>query len=303
MEIDEIKSRIEELKAISEKSGIDISAEYRSLLKKLESRSFEDSVWSRVEIARHAKRPTTLDYVGLIFDDFLELHGDRLFADDPAMVGGLALLDGLPVTIIGHQKGRNVKENIERNFGMAHPEGYRKALRLAEQAEKFGRPLIEFLDTPGAFCGIAAEERGIGRAIAVNLKRFSTLKVPIVTVVIGEGGSGGALGIGVGDVLIMLENAIYSVISPEGCASILLRDSSKAKEAAKLMKLTAFDLKELGIADRIVPEPPGGAHENPEEVATTLKKEISKSIENLWKRSQKGLLKERRKRLMSVGVF
>ncbi len=297
-----VKEKLQELRELSEQTmGVDIGEE----LKRIESKIVTGGIdaWSRVELARHSERPTTLDYANLIFDEFVELHGDRCFGDDPALVGGIAIFNGLPVTFMGHQKGKNVKENIKRNFGMAHPEGYRKALRLALQAEKFGRPIVSFLDTPGAFCGISAEERGIGRAIAENLKVFSGLKVPIIVVVIGEGGSGGALGIGVGDYLIMLENAVYSVISPEGFASILLRDAGRAKEAASLMKLTAYDLREFGIVDTIIKEPKGGAHISREETASILKQELQRALDILRKKSIRSLLKDRRRRLFSIGVY
>ena len=304
IKIDKIKRKIEEIESISKSElGIDISTDLRGVIEKLEGRQKTIDPWKRVELARHTDRPTTLDYVRLIFDDYMELHGDRYFGDDPAMVGGVGIFGGVPVTFIGHQKGKNVKENVKRNFGMAHPEGYRKALRLALQAEKFNRPIISFLDTPGAFCGIPAEERGIGRAIAEKLKVFAGLKIPIVVVIIGEGGSGGALGIGVGDFFIMLENAVYSVISPEGFASILLRDAGKAKEAASLMKLTAEDLKNFGVIDRIVEEPGGGAHVEMERTASLLKREIQNALDMLKKRSIRTLLKERRKKLFSIGVY
>ncbi len=302
--IEEIKKKIEEIEGISKNElGIDISKDLKSVIERIEGGDRQTGAWRRVELARHSDRPTTLDYVEMIFEDYIELHGDRYFGDDPAMVGGVGIFNGLPVTFIGHQKGKNVKENIRRNFGMAHPEGYRKALRLALQAEKFNRPIISFLDTPGAFCGIPAEERGIGRAIAENLKVFSGLKVPIVVVIIGEGGSGGALGIGVGDFFIMLENAVYSVISPEGFASILLRDASKAKEAASLMKLTAEDLKNFGIIDRVIEEPGEGAHAEKEKTASLLKGAIQDALTTLRKKSVRSLLKERRKKLFSIGVY
>ncbi len=302
--INEIKKKIEEIERISKVDlGIDISEDLRGVIERIEGKGKVGDAWQRVELARHTERPTTLDYVNMIFDNYIELHGDRYFGDDPAIVGGIGVFNGLPVTFMGHQKGKNVKESIKRNFGMAHPEGYRKALRLALQAEKFNRPIISFLDTPGAFCGIPAEERGIGRAIAENLKVFSGLKVPIIVVIIGEGGSGGALGIGVGDFFIMLENAVYSVISPEGFASILLRDASKAKEAASLMKLTAEDLKSFGIIDRVIKEPGEGAHSEKERTASLLKREIQNALDFLRKRSIRTLLKERKKKLFSIGVY
>ena len=225
------------------------------------------TAWDRVLLARKSDRPKAQEYINAIFDEFIELHGDRNFGDDKAIIGGIATLDGMPVTVIGEQKGRNAKENIERNFGMPNPEGYRKALRLMKQAEKFNRPVITFIDTPGAYPGMGAEERGQGEAIARSIMEMSSLKVPIICVVIGEGSSGGALAIGVGDKVVMLENAIYSILSPEGFASILYKDSSKAKEAAENMKLTAKDLKELNIIDDVIKEPEGGAQEDFEKVA------------------------------------
>jgi len=234
-----------------------------------------------VRISREFKRPTTLEYVDLILDDFIEMHGDRRFSDDRAIIGGIGMLDGMPVTLIGHQKGRDVKENIERNFGMAHPEGYRKALRLMKEAERFGRPVINFIDTPGAYPGIGAEERGQAEAIAYNLYEMSGLKVPIISLITGEGGSGGALALGVADRVFMLENCIYSVISPEGCAAILWKDSTKAKAAAEAMKITSRDLYEMGIIDGIIPEPPEGAHTNPRLTARNIKQKLIETIAEL----------------------
>ena len=230
------------------------------------------TAWDRVLLARMPERPKAKEYIDAIFDDFMELHGDRTFGDDKAIIGGIATLNGMPVTVIGEQKGRNARENIERNFGMPNPEGYRKALRLMKQAEKFKRPVITFIDTPGAYPGMGAEERGQGEAIARNIMEMSSLKVPIICVVIGEGSSGGALAIGVGDKIAMLENAVYSVLSPEGFASILYKDSSKAKEAAENMKMTAKDLKEFKIIDDIIKEPEGGAQEDFEKLSNDVKK-------------------------------
>ncbi|MFP4067995.1 MAG: acetyl-CoA carboxylase carboxyltransferase subunit alpha, partial [Spirochaetaceae bacterium] len=254
MKAEEIRRKIDELKRLAAEHDVDINEDLSRLVSKLEGEGEGGPVeaggmraWERVQLARHQDRPTTLDYIDRMSDRYIELHGDRAFADDPAMVGGLAEIDGVYFTFIGHQKGRNMKENLKRNYGMAHPEGYRKALRLAKQAEKFGRPVLSIIDTPGAYPGISAEERGIGEAIARNLKEFAALRTPVIAVIVGEGGSGGALGIGVGDYLIMLENTVYSVISPEGFASILLRDSRKAEEAAALMRMTAYDLKTYGI--------------------------------------------------------
>ena len=251
------------------------------------------TAWDRVQLARMIERPKALDYINKLFDDFIELHGDRNFADDKSIVGGIATLEGMPVTIIGEQKGKNAKENIERNFGMPNPEGYRKALRLMKQAEKFNRPIITFIDTPGAYPGMGAEERGQGEAIARNIMEMSQLKVPILCVVIGEGSSGGALAISVGDRIIMLENAVYSILSPEGFASILYKDASKAKEAAETMKATAKDLKELGIIDEIIKEPEGGVQNNFEKVQKDLKRYLTKTIKELKELTIEELLKQR----------
>lgn len=237
--------------------------------------------WEKVKLARMPVRPTGLDYIGRIFDDFLELHGDRYYGDDKAIVGGLAFFKGIPVTVIAQQKGRNTKENIMRNFSMPHPEGYRKALRLMKQAEKFHRPVICFIDTPGAFCGIGAEERGQGEAIASNLAEMIMLKTPIISVVISEGGSGGALALGVADRVYMLENAIYSILSPEGFASILYKDASKAEQAANDMKLTAQDLYQFGIIDGIIAEPEGGAHNDYQQVAKSVEEVLEKDLKLL----------------------
>ena len=251
------------------------------------------SAWDRVLLARKADRPKALDYIEYIFDEFMELHGDRLYGDDKAIVGGLAYLDDMPVTVIGEQKGKTTKENMERNFGMPEPDGYRKALRLMKQAEKFKRPIITFIDTPGAYPGIGAEERGQGEAIARNIMEMSSLKVPIICVVIGEGSSGGALAIAVGDKIVMLENAIYSILSPEGFASILYKDSSKAKEAAEDMKATAKDLKDLGIIDEIIKEPKEGLQNNFEKVTKKLQKYLIESIKELKELGNKKMLEER----------
>ena len=260
----EIERKIASLKEFGASSGSDVAPELKKLeeqAKKLRNDIFGSLTdWQRIQLARHPKRPYTLDYVKLIFEGFTELHGDRAFADDRAMACGFAFLDGKPVMVMGQQKGRDIQENMERNFGMAHPEGYRKALRLMKLAEKFNRPIITFIDTTGAYPGIGAEERGQAEAIARNLREMSSLKVPVVSVVIGEGGSGGALGIGVANRMLMLENAWYSVISPEGCAAILFRDATKAPEAARALKITATDLKHFGIVDEIIAEPQGGAH-------------------------------------------
>ena len=251
------------------------------------------SAWDRVLVARQVDRPKSSDYIENIFDDFIEFHGDRCFGDDKSIIGGIAMLKDIPVTVIGEQKGKNAKENIERNFGMPNPEGYRKALRLMKQAEKFKRPIITFIDTPGAYPGMGAEERGQGEAIARNIMEMSSLEVPIICVVIGEGSSGGALAIGVGDRIVMLENAIYSILSPEGFASILYKDSSKAKEASEKMKLTAQDLKDLEIIDEIIKEPKEGLQNNFEKVTKKLQKYLIESIKELKELGNKKMLEER----------
>ena len=251
------------------------------------------TAWDRVMLARKMERPKALDYINEIFEDFIELHGDRNFGDDKAIIGGIAVLEGKPVTVIGEQKGKKAKENMERNFGMPNPEGYRKALRLMKQAEKFNRPIITFIDTPGAYPGMGAEERGQGEAIAKNIFEMSKLEVPIICVVIGEGSSGGALAIAVGDRIVMLENAIYSILSPEGFASILYKDSNKAKEAAEDMKATAKDLKSFGIIDKIIKEPEDGAEKDFESVVKELKSYIKKSLKELNKLSKEELVNER----------
>ena len=258
------------------------------------------AAWDRVMLARQMERPKALDYIKYIFDDFMEFHGDRCFGDDKAIIGGIARLGDTPVTVIGEQKGKNVKENMERNFGMPEPDGYRKALRLMKQAEKFKRPIITFIDTPGAYPGIGAEERGQGEAIARNIMEMSMLKVPIICVVIGEGSSGGALAIAVGDKIVMLENAIYSILSPEGFASILYKDSSKAKEAAEDMKATAKDLKDLGIIDKIIKEPEGGVQNDFEKVADSIKKYLIKNIKELEEIPEKELIKNRYEKFRSM---
>lgn len=256
-----------------------------------------------VQIARKVARPTSLQYIEYIFDDFIEFHGDRSFGDDKAVVGGIALLDGRPVTVVGIQKGQTVEENIERNFGSPHPDGYRKALRMMKQAEKFSRPVITFINTSGAFCGVTAEERGQGEAIARNLYEMSGLKVPILSIIIGEGGSGGALALAVADSVWMLENSIYSILSPEGFASILWKDSSRAGEAAQIMKLTAQDLLELEVIDKIIPEAEGGADLNFELTASILRKNIIEEINLLCAKKGKTLLDDRYKRFRKYGEY
>ncbi len=283
----ELEEKIKELQNFMEEKNLDLKDEIGRLkerAKKLQKEIYSNlEAWQVLKIARHTDRPTSLDYIEYITDDFLELHGDRKFSDDLALIGGIALINGKPVTIIGHQKGESTKENLKRNFGMAHPEGYRKAMRLMKQAEKFNRPVISLINTPGAYPGVGAEERGQAEAIARNIMEMSALKVPIIVVVTGEGGSGGALGIGVGDEIMMFEYSYYSVSTPEACAAILWKDASQADKAADALTITSSELKKLGIIDRIIPEPIGGAHKNPEKAAQLLKKEISRSINKLSK--------------------
>ncbi|HHW13580.1 MAG TPA: acetyl-CoA carboxylase carboxyltransferase subunit alpha [Firmicutes bacterium] len=293
----ELEKRIAELRQFTSEKEIDLSAEIRTLEQKAESLRQQIyanlSSWQRVLLARHPRRPLTLDYIDRIFDDFIELHGDRNYRDDKAIVGGLALLDGRPVTVIGEQKGKDTKENIARSFGWPYPEGYRKALRLMRQAEKFGRPVVTFIDTAGAFPGLEAEERGQAEAIARNLFEMAQLEVPIVCVVIGEGGSGGALAIGVGDRVYMLENAVYSVISPEGCAAILWHDAELKTKAADALRLTAADLLNLGVIHGVVPEPVGGAHRDYDEAARNVKETIVRALKELEKLSPSELKEQR----------
>ena len=289
------------LQDIAQKSGLDISEELGKITAKLQSSGALSKTWEHVELARHSDRPRTLDYIDMLFEDFTELHGDRFFGDDPAMVGGIGFIEGRAVTVIGNQKGRNLRETIDRNGGMANPEGYRKALRLAKQAEKFRRPIVTFIDTQGAYPGLGAEERGIGEAIAVNLREFSRLKTPIICFIIGEGGSGGALGIGVGDKIYMLENAIFSVISPEGCASILLRDSSRAKDAAVMLKITSREVLGLKMINGVINEPKDGAHTDPLKTAEAVRMQLLKDIADLSKRDPAVLVKYRSKKIRSIG--
>lgn len=303
----DLEKQILELKDFSAKGRIGLDGEIKSLEKKLEELRLTVygtlTPWQRVQLARHPKRPYTLDYITLMMTDFTELHGDRLFADDKAIITGFAKLDGKVVGVIGHQKGRDTKENLMRNFGSAHPEGYRKAMRIMELAAKFNHPILCFVDTPGAYPGVGAEERGQAHAIAYNLREMIDLPVPILIAVIGEGGSGGALGIGVGDKVFVLENAYYSVISPEGCAAILWKDRSRAPEAASTLRLTAKDLLELGIIDEVVPEPLGGAHRGAEKTAATLKEVLLKHLTPLQKLSKEKLLQERYEKFRKMGIF
>ncbi len=304
--IAELEAKIEELRLVGEDSEVNINDEIERLQEKnvaLTEQVFSDlSAWQVAQIARHPQRPYTLDYARLIFEDFDELHGDRHFADDSAIVGGIARLEDRPVMIIGHQKGRETREKVKRNFGMPRPEGYRKALRLMEMAERFKLPIMTFIDTPGAYPGIDAEERGQSEAIAYNLAVMSRLKTPIISTVVGEGGSGGALAIGVCDELLMLQYSTYSVISPEGCASILWKSAEKASDAAKAMGITSERLHELGLVDRIVQEPLGGAHRDAELMAASLRKQLLECLERLEGLSTEELVQQRYKRLMSYGI-
>lgn len=303
----ELERKIEELKNFTSSEKIDLDKEIRRLEKRLEEvkREVYDNLtpWQRVQIARHPNRPYTLDYVELISSDFIELHGDRTFGDDKAMIGGIAKIDEEKVMIIGHQKGKDIKQQVMRNFGCAHPEGYRKALRLMKTAEKFGIPIISFIDTPGAYPGVGAEERGQAEAIATNLKEMILLQVPIIAIVIGEGGSGGALGIGVGDKICVLEHAYYSVISPEGCSAILWKKEGSAEQAAEVLKLTAKDLLNLEIIDEVITEPLGGAHRDYKEIALNVKESILRHLRELKKLNKEELIKKRYLKYRKIGVF
>ncbi len=301
----ELENRIAELRASeAPQAARDEISRLEERLHRLQQKVYGGlTAWQRARLARHPKRPHTLDFFRLLLDDFVEMHGDRVFGDDKAIVGGLASFDGEPVVVIGHQKGRDTRENIARNFGMPHPEGYRKALRLMQFAAKFGKPILTFIDTPGAYPGLGAEERGQAEAIARNLREMAGLRTPILCVVTGEGGSGGALAIGVGNRVLMLEYAIYSVISPEGCAAILWGDAAKAQEAAELMRVTAPDLLRLGVIDAIVPEPVGGAHRNWEATATNLRAALRDQLWELKSKSGEELVEERYEKFRRIGVF
>jgi acetyl-CoA carboxylase carboxyl transferase subunit alpha len=305
--IAELETKIEELRYVQNESAVDISEEIERLDKKSHQLTKEIysslSPWQVTQIARHPQRPYTLDYVNEIFTDFEELHGDRSFADDSSIVGGLARFNGLACMVVGHQKGRDTKERALRNFGMSRPEGYRKALRLMKLAEKFGMPLFTFVDTPGAYPGIGAEERGQSEAIGRNIYEMSQLEVPIVTTIIGEGGSGGALAISVGDQVLMLQFSVYSVISPEGCASILWKTADRASEAAEALGITAHRLKALGLIDKIVSEPVGGAHRDPRQMAAQLKRGLNDALRQVLDLKPKELLQRRYERLQSYGRF
>lgn len=307
----ELEEKIEELRKFQkkhfQKKGVSLSDEISKLEEKnfsLKKEIYENlTAWQRVQFARHPQRPYTLDYISMLGSEFIELHGDRYFGDDKAIIGGLVKIGNQKLMVFGHQKGRDTKENIRRSFGCAHPEGYRKALRLMQMAEKFNLPILVFIDTPGAYPGVGAEERGQAQAIAWNLREMIRIKTPIVVYVIGEGGSGGAIGIGVGDKVAVLENAYYSVISPEGCAAILWKNSTKANEAVEALKLTANDLLKFGIIDEVIKEPLGGAHRDPQLTANNIKESLLKNLKELSQFSKDELLDRRYKKFRSIGAF
>lgn len=303
----ELERQIDDLRRIEAERKIDVSGELSGLQRKLESLRAEIyrtlTPIQRVTVARHPRRPYALDYLSTIFTDFIELHGDRLFMDDPAIVGGWARLDGQTVMVVGHQKGRDTKDNLKRNFGMPHPEGYRKALRLMQLAAKFGAPVITLIDTPGAYPGLGAEERGQSEALARNILQMSALPTPCVAVVIGEGGSGGALALGVADRVLMLENSVYSVISPEGCAAILWKDASQRERAAEALKITATDLLNLKLIDEIVPEPPGGAHQDPDATGEALREALIRHLTDLRKVRPDKLVRRRADKFAAMGAY
>ncbi|ARJ37999.1 acetyl-CoA carboxylase carboxyltransferase subunit alpha [Sporosarcina sp. P21c] len=302
-----LREKINELEEYTAVNDVDLSSEIVNLknrLAKLETDIYESmEPWDRVQVARHPERPTTMDYITRLFEDFIEFHGDRNFGDDEAIIGGIASFEEMPITIIGHQRGKDTKENVKRNFGMPHPEGYRKALRLMKQAEKFHRPIICFIDTKGAYPGKAAEERGQSEAIARNLVEMAGLKVPVISIVIGEGGSGGALALGVANHIHMLENSTYSVISPEGAASILWKDPSLAKQAAEAMKITAPDLKEMNIIDEIIPEVLGGAHRDANKQSLEIRSTLRRSLKTLCELTADELIDNRYNKFRNIGVF
>ncbi|HDI7482297.1 TPA: acetyl-CoA carboxylase carboxyltransferase subunit alpha [Staphylococcus aureus] len=303
----EIRNKIESLKESQDKNDVDLQEEIDMLEASLERETKKIYTnlkpWDRVQIARLQERPTTLDYIPYIFDSFMELHGDRNFRDDPAMIGGIGFLNGRAVTVIGQQRGKDTKDNIYRNFGMAHPEGYRKALRLMKQAEKFNRPIFTFIDTKGAYPGKAAEERGQSESIATNLIEMASLKVPVIAIVIGEGGSGGALGIGIANKVLMLENSTYSVISPEGATALLWKDSNLAKIAAETMKITAHDIKQLGIIDDVISEPLGGAHKDIEQQALAIKSAFVEQLDSLESLSRDEIANDRFEKFRNIGSY
>jgi len=303
---EKLSSLKEEIKEVGEKES-----PINNIIKQLEETTLtlktelyrKITPFERVQLARNPGRPTTIDYIKYLLTDFIQLHGDRQYMDDLAIVSGIGFFEGTPVTVIGHQKGRDTKDNLKRHFGMPHPEGYRKALRMMKQAEKFKRPIICFIDTPGAYPGIGAEERGQGEAIAVNLAKMSTLKTPIISIITGEGGSGGALALGVADKIFMLSNTVYSVISPEGCASIIWKDSSKAPEAAEVMKMDPNNLLRMGVIDDIIEEPQGGAHEDFDETMDNIKTKLIIALEELSQYSEEDLLENRYKKIRQIGFF
>ncbi|MBM3244309.1 MAG: acetyl-CoA carboxylase carboxyltransferase subunit alpha [Candidatus Omnitrophica bacterium] len=303
----ELEKKIQELKSFTSHKKVDLSSEINNLEEKLNHLKHDIynnlTAWQKVQLARHPQRPFTMDYINMMMADFVELHGDRTFAEDMAIVSGFAKIDGQKIMVIGHQKGRDTKENLKRNFGCAHPEGYRKALRMMQLAEKFNLPVLALIDTPGAYPGIGAEERGQAQAIAVNLREMMHIATPIIAVVIGEGGSGGALGIGVADKVAVLENAYYSVISPEGCAAILWKSSLKAPDAAEVLKLTAAGLVKMGIIDEAINEPLGGAHRDPQKMGETLKEAVLRYLKELNSKSKDKLLKDRYDKFRRIGVL
>ncbi len=305
--IAEVEEQIDRLRHMAREKGLDVTGEMESLegkLKSLQTETYENlDPIERVQVARHPRRPYTLDYLERIFTDFVELHGDRMYRDDESIVAGWARLDGESVMVIGHQKGRDMKENLQRNFGMPHPEGYRKALRLMKLAEKFGRPVFTMIDTPGAYPGLGAEERGQAEAIARNLREMAALTVPTISVIIGEGGSGGALAIGVTDRILMMENSVYSVISPEGCAAILWKSGSERDKAATALKLTAPDLNHLGVIDRIIKEPTGGAHADPDATAEALHGVLRETLDELKSLSPEELHEQRLEKYFAMGEW
>lgn len=303
----DLESRIDQIRELAAENGVDVSDQIRQLetrAMQLRQEIFSSlSPSQKLQLARHPRRPSTLDYIQAISDEWMELHGDRRGSDDPALVGGVARLAGQPVVMLGHQKGRDTKDNVARNFGMASPSGYRKAIRLMEHANRFGMPILTFIDTPGAWAGIEAEHQGQGEAIAYNLREMFRLDVPIICTVIGEGGSGGALGIGVGERLLMFEHAVYTVATPEACAAILWKDSSKSPQAAIALKITAWDLKNLGILDQLLPEPPAGAHSDPLKAATILKQALLQNLEELSQMTSQQRRQLRYQKFRNLGVF
>ena len=305
--VSDMEKMLEQLKTMTDGKDSDFAEQIAKMEKLIEAKKKDIysnlTPWETVKIARHPKRPVLDDYIKLLFSDFIELHGDRRFADDRALIGGFARIDGQSIMLIGHNKGKNVDENVERNFGMAKPEGYRKALRLMKLAEKFNVPIVTFIDTPGAYPGLEAEERGQAEAIARNLVEMAQLKVPIICLVTGEGGSGGALGIGVGDSILMLSNSVYSVISPEGCASIIWRDGAMAERAAEALKVTASSLKELGVIDEIIEEPTGGSHQDYRTTVASIRKVLLRYLKKYKGNSESKLLKKRFEKYSKIGVF